>query len=109
MHGTFVVGTPEGTVWTASPAIVTFDGVNAIPTATGEVTITKTMGELSKSYKLTIASTTGVGGAVADSPVLSVTYYDLQGREVDASYKGVLVKVVRYQNGVTRASKQVVR
>lgn len=109
VHGTFVVGTPEGTVWTASPAIVTFDGVNAIPTATGEVTITKTMGELSKSYKLTIASTTGVDGAVADSPVLSVTYYDLQGREVDASHKGVLVKVVRYQNGVTRASKQVVR
>ena len=109
VHGTFVVGTPEGTVWTASPAIVTFDGVNAIPTATGEVTITKTMGELSKSYKLTIASTTGVDGTVADSPVLSVTYYDLQGREVYASHKGVLVKVVRYQNGVTRASKQVVR
>lgn len=109
VHGPFVVGTPEGTVWTASPAIITFDGSNAIPTATGEVTITKTMGELSRSYKLTIASTTGVAGTVASSPVLSVTYYDLQGREVAASHKGVLVKVVRYQNGATSATKHVVR
>lgn len=44
---------------------------------------------------------------ISASNVVETTYYDLQGRKVDASAKGLLIKHMRMQDGTTKAIKVV--
>ena len=44
---------------------------------------------------------------IADSPVVATRYYDLQGREVDAAAKGLIIQVTRLADGTTHAVKVV--
>lgn len=43
--------------------------------------------------------------AISTSNVAETTYYDLQGRKVDANATGLLIKQMRMQDGTTRAVK----
>lgn len=49
-------------------------------------------------------STTAID-AISTSNVAETTYYDLQGRKVDANATGLLIKQMRMQDGTTRAVK----
>ena len=81
--GPFIVGNPEGTTWTASPEIVTIDGNVATPTATGEVTLTKTCGTHTRSYRLVVTMTTGVTDVDAsDAAIVAREYFNLNGQSL---------------------------
>lgn len=111
--GPFIVGNPEGTTWTASPEIVTIDGNVATPTATGEVTLTKTCGTHTRSYRLMVTMTTGVTDVNAtDAAIVAREYFNLNGQSLGTKRPesaGIYIERVRYSNGAGRARKIVVK
>ncbi len=111
--GPFIVGNPEGTTWTASPEIVTIDGNVATPTATGEVTLTKTCGTHTRSYRLMVTMTTGVTDVNAtDAAIVAREYFNLNGQSLGTKRPesaGIYIERDRYSNGAGRARKIVVK
>ena len=111
--GPFIVGNPEGTTWTASPEIVTIDGNVATPTATGEVTLTKTCGTHTRSYRLVVTMTTGVTDVDAsDAAIVAREYFNLNGQSLGTKRPesaGIYIERDRYSNGAGRARKIVVK
>ena len=43
--------------------------------------------------------------SISTNDVVKTSYYDLQGRKVDANATGLLIKQMRMQDGTTRAVK----
>lgn len=51
----------------------------------------------------------GIAGNAMDDGIESVTFHDLAGRRISTPSGGIYVKAVRYGNGVTKASKVILR
>lgn len=54
-------------------------------------------------------STTGLGATAISGEVAGVVRYDLFGREVSDSYKGMVIEAVRYTDGSVKTTKKIVR
>ena len=108
----FLVGTPEGTVWTASDNLI-IDGNNVrlnnkVPG--DSATITLTVGKLSRTYHLVLMGThSGVSDVTTAREVAAREVYDLQGRRIGrpADAQGVVIVVTRYTDGTATSKKQV--
>lgn len=112
----FYIGHPvDGLEWTCSDhfQLSKSDPGKVYPVKTGKgwIKIATPDGKHSRTFNLTVNSTTGVDTNGLDAnPVLSVTYYDLQGNVVTNPAKGTLV-IVRtvYTDGTSSTAKQVIR
>lgn len=102
----FRYGLADNTVWTASSNLVLNDGV-ATSNAIGVAWITKKYGDLSKTWIIDLTSVSGVDGNIADKPVVSREYYDMNGRHVAAPANGVYVEVTKYADGTSTGKKVV--
>lgn len=58
-----------------------------------------------KSASITVDNATGVESVGADSSVVEVVYYDLQGRMIQNPAEGIFVKVEKMSDGTERRSK----
>ncbi len=110
----FTVGAPEGTTWTATPAIVNFEGTHATPTQVGEVTITKTYGTHSRSYRLNVkAVPSGVTDVnTSQAAIVGREYFNLNGQSLGQKRPegaGIYIERDRYSNGAAQARKIVVK
>lgn len=112
----FNVGTPAKVVWTSSDNLAV-DGnkvtlkASAISQAPVAAWIKKSFGDLSQTYELTVyATASAVADLDADSDVVNVTYYTLDGRSVAEPQPGeVTVRRAVKANGEVVVSKVLVR
>lgn len=107
----FFVGAPEGLVWKATPAYVTFEGTNAIlaKKAKDHVVLTATCGDYSKSVEIDINTQDGVDSLEADDAVEEM-WFDMQGVRVErpATADGnVYIMLRRYADGTVKAVKVI--
>ena len=82
------------------------DGV-ATSNAIGIGWITKKYGDLSHTWIIDLTSVSGVDGNIADKPVVSREYYDMNGRRVATPANGVYVEVTKYADGTSTGKKVV--
>lgn len=110
----FNVGIEGGVTWAATPAsAATFKGNNVLFESpyTGELTLTATLGELTRTVTLNCenAISTGVDNATATKQVQSVIYYNTVGLTSAEPFHGVNIIVTRYTDGSTSTAKQVIK
>lgn len=114
VHATFLVGTPDSTVWTWTPAqnlSLGNDGT-VYCRQLGKVTLTKTFGAYTRSYELNVDQISGVSDLTADKAVIARDYYTVGGLSlgsVKPQAPGIYVEVTRYQGGTTKSTKIVIR
>ena len=107
----FVVGTPAGTVWTASDNLTIADG-NVTSSGVGAAWLTKTFGDYKKTYELNITKVSGVDGLNADAAIVKTEYYSVSGVALGKqkpAEAGVYVAKDYYSNGKSAAHKIVVK
>ncbi len=107
----FKVGTPAGAVWTASSNLV-IDGndVKLANKTNGEAaTITLTVGNLSRTYELTLYYPSGISSNIADKAVASRVYYNLAGVRVEgpSEYNPVVIERTVYTDGTSASAKVI--
>lgn len=100
------IGAPAQTVWTSSDNL-TVSGNTATPTTNGEGWLTKTLGTLTRTYKVNVVGITGINSANTTKAVSTVRYYDLQGHELSTPQNGVVIKATRYADGTKTVEKQI--
>lgn len=110
----FNVGTEGGVTWTATPAsAATIKGSNVLFESpyTGELTMTATLGELTRTVTLNCenAISTGVDNVTATKQVQSVIHYNVAGQASAEPFHGVNITVTRYTDGSISTAKQVVK
>lgn len=107
----FVIGTPDGTVWTASDNLTITDG-NVTSSGVGAAWLTKTYGDHKKTYDLHITKVSGVDGLNADAAIVKTEYYSVSGvalGQQKPAETGVYVAKDYYSNGKSAAHKIVVK
>ena len=111
VQGEFTVGHPAGTEWSASPDIVTFVGTKAYPSAMGQVTITKTLGDHSRSYVLNVSKTSGISDVTAGVQVVATSWFTLSGQQLRErpTAQGVYIERTTWTDGTTTAKKEFVK
>lgn len=107
----FLVGESSGVTWTSSPNITLNNGV-ATPTATGEAWVTKTYGDLSKTYNLYITQTTSIQETATESQVTATEYFSTNGVALGTerpTAHGIYVVKEHHANGTVTFHKAAVR
>ena len=107
----FVIGTPDGTVWSASDNVTITDG-NVTSSGVGAAWLTKTYGDHKKTYDLHITKVSGVDGLNADAAIVKTEYYSVSGvalGQQKPAETGVYVAKDYYSNGKSAAHKIVVK
>ena len=110
----FIVGTPDGAVWTATDNLRIEDGVvTPLNKTKGEkATITLTAGEKKRVYELTLnADNSAIGDIDIDGKeIKSTDYYTTDGRLISNPEPGMIViERVVYTDGTTTVNKVRVR
>lgn len=104
----FKVGAPQGLAWTSNPAVLSFEGNDAIfiDDFTGKVTLTATLGEFSKEFEINVVNAASIVNSLSDSNIAARYYYYLNGLPVPAPASGgiYIVKTV-FTDGDTKLSK----
>lgn len=109
----FLVGTPEGAVWTATDnLVISGNTVTPKPEASGDkATLTLTVGNLTRSYEMTLTgNTTGIDDVNTDNgkAILATRYYGTDGREISVPTAGsVVIERTTYTDGTTSVRKYV--
>lgn len=107
----FTIGAPDGVVWTSSNNLK-IEGNNVIPinVSAGETaTLTATLDNLSKVFKITLTKEGGAESPEADKEVLSTIYYTPNGVAYSSPVNGVNIKKVTYKDGSVNITKMVIR
>lgn len=105
------IGTPEGTVWTASDNFAIYGNLLS-GKADGEGWATKTLGERTKTYKFFVEQPSGINDVNTDASIVKSLYFTISGaalgtqRPTDA---GVYIVKDIMNNGKSAARKIVVR
>lgn len=100
----FNLGTPAGVQWTSSVDALTIDGNKATfnSTYTGDITLTATLGGLSRTVTLKAnVITTGIDGITTDGNNAEAEYFNLQGVRVTNPVAGQIY-IVRRGNTATK-------
>ena len=108
----FKIGTPKGTEWTASENLkITGNDVKLANKSLGEnATLTLKVGELTKTYELTLNGVpVGIGqNGIDGKTVISRTYYTTNGVVVDNPVQnGITIEKMVYDDGTTETRKVV--
>ena len=108
--GDMHVGLPDGVTWSASSDVVAFDGSRAFVTkaSTDKVTLVATCGDFAGKWNITLNTTSGVDGNLAQKPVASRDYYTVAGVKVSkpSNHDGqVYIEVTTYSDGTTATAK----
>lgn len=111
----FFVGSPEGISWTPSPDVVSIEGTNAMfnDVFTGELTMTASIGNLSKEYVLNcqVTEVSGIDSIDAGhGELLSRKFFNAAGVEVPSpkEKQGIVYIVVsRYSDGFVSVVKAI--
>ncbi len=107
----FFVGNPEGVTWTASVPNLTFDGTDARFSSEdykGEITLTVTAGDHSRSYQIGVNWINAVDAIDVESTVIGELFFTPEGIRCAApTHKdGKVYLVIRlYENGNRTAEK----
>lgn len=107
----FNVGGTPTVQWTSDNDGLTFDGNTAkfVKDFTGKVVVTATVGELTKTYELTVSYTSGIDNLGSDaSDVVSRKFFNTAGVEVSAQQTSdgqVYMVVEKLTDGSTRVIK----
>lgn len=105
------IGTPDSTVWTSSSNLY-IDGNTVYPTSAGEAWLTKTFGQLTKTYTFNVTHTTGVTDVNTNAAIVRSEYIGINGVNYGTERPtgaGVYIKRDVYSNGTSRASKILVK
>lgn len=111
----FKVGNPKGIKWTASVPALSIEGNDATWTATyeGEVELTATIGDFSKTVKVTAnVTTTGIDSVTSEAgkDVVSEAYFTTSGLEVakpTAADGQIYIVVFTYSDGSVSTVKLI--
>lgn len=110
----FEIGTPEGVAWTTSSNLEVSGNTVKFNTSSkdGEkATLTKTAGELTKTYDIVIyPSLSDISDIVSgDSDIISVTYYTIDGKELAEPVAGqLMIRKTVYADGKVVTDKVAV-
>lgn len=102
------IGYPEGITWTSTEHF-SIDAGKATPIKKGEATLTRTAGNLSKTYKFTVTGISGVDGNTYSKTCISKTYYTIDGIIVPNPVPGIYIVKSIYDDGSKKVEKLVVR
>lgn len=105
------IGTPDSTVWTSSSNLY-IDGNTVYTTSAGEAWLTKTFGQLTKTYTFNVTHTTGVTDVNTNATIVRSEYIGINGVNYGTERPtgaGVYIKRDVYSNGTSRASKILVK
>lgn len=110
VSGDMHVGLPDGVTWSATSDVVAFDGSRAFVTkaSTDKVTLVATCGDFAGKWNITLNTSTGVEGNLAQKPVASRDYYTVAGVKVSkpSNHDGqVYIEVTTYSDGTTATAK----
>lgn len=108
----FVVGNPAGTVWTSSESLEIEGGTVNLLATDASAWITKTCGNFSKTYRLSVKVSTGVNDIDGSASVMSVEYYGMNGSQLGSAkpvQSGIYVKRMVLSNGQVVTRKVLVK
>ena len=111
----FSVGTPDSVTWSASPAVVEFNGNTATFTESysGELILTATCGDATATTTLTVNGVTvGISSIGSDTAreVVSEKFYTASGTQVaepEDGARAIYIVVKTYDDGTTEAVKEI--
>ncbi len=64
---------------------------------------------VTRTFAITAKASAGIAGVDQDTQPLGVTYYNMQGTQLQSAVKGVNIVVYRYSDGTKKVSRQIVK
>lgn len=105
----FYVAPADGCTWSGDEVFDFYgDMVNIMPNTVGDYNVFVSSGSYVHAVKLSVNApngSTSVTTVKTDVPVIATECYDLTGRRVPASARGIVIQVVRYADGTTTSRK----